>query len=1317
MDESTEESQSSPDDVATQSPCTYQSRIHKLVTLFMMTAGGTNAAMFPMMFIFYGGMPFLVAYLTLLATVAMPMMQLESNLAQFAGDGNCGIFTTVPLFFGTGYALTLYVLLRVVADTLPLSDVLVQMAGMTDTFAWGGGQCPGGWSANNRTCYTIRKGSTLCRTVRSRLSGSFQRQALGEGLPLLRGDLVVLVPTKAYRHEATNCTPDLYTPAPAYDFRRQHSWVEQSFENIRAQPLLCIAALWLLVFAIAHRGFVGIKSMWCRALTTCLDSVGVTGTIYLGVERFNTFKNRFQEDVIFVLVADVASKGIITAIALLFLGHLSSSLDIDIATLIDTRSNFIVSITPQAISLATDPNFWSQVYLLWLISMMLPKFLIVPDIIIEVLSASHPSILLHRGAVHFYICTLMFVISIVVCSPGGASVVSVLAYTQNNRFRLLMVALETVVILQFYGFRRLSLSSRMMTNDVPSTFVKVCWTSIIPVTVATLMWVKAAFTAWESYPIGLNLVIAWFEMVELSFIPVFAIVFLVCTKMKLMNSLDPLPTWTPLSWEDAMVYRQLVLVEDFDHLTTKAALEKTSLPASQGEAAPEAERKHSHKERLSPTSKSTSEHFATHQYVPSDPAKRDGSPADWRDDSSEQAFRRKKSKKKRASQKVIPESGTTHVSQRISSLRRLASRTRDAIIKPKKSAAIAASSAALVPSAPIIPPPAVGIPEVEYNAKPPPANNAQNNSGESFDNHDFVIDSAAEHFQMAPVTSVGSLALKQPAQQDIPSLKSVSSNRDTARKVPTQPRATEGLEPSVRDGRPDPLAAPRQDPKLAVPHKGTGYVPAPASLAVHDDELAAPERAIKRPLDDSQAQKSSVPAQIPPDKQAVQGRPEENAPLKQTLHGAPVKTPSEGRRSASKKSSSRKHSSSLKSSSSSQKAPSFAAADAKTLPQPAPSSMPSAAALSGGTTAPPSSVKSTSDKVGRQSKIKQPANKKAHASDASSSDKPSGGQAEEYQKLVTKIAPGEHRSSAEAAPAADIAPAGKICDQSTSGERPATSYGAEPASDAASRAKAAARASSSEAVTLRDKCEAVAKGHPEKRKTVPKKEAQQRGMNAVGFSTAHQDAGSPSQPPTSQSDFSTTRKSSSARTTNFLRKLVAHRPRWNRGRHSKRHLGASTDADAETSAAAATAGSAGTLKLTPNYPSLASLGTHFTVQRYTSHVPMPVPNQQQDTAAPVSGWSLPYAPVPPTSHQVATEAMPRSLSSLAPETHVAAAAGKDDAAAPEAAASLATHRAKEQPDTTSKTGGHRKRRKRSKKHPDASSSESAENRERGLAGQ
>ncbi|XP_049523933.1 uncharacterized protein LOC125945721 [Dermacentor silvarum] len=117
------------------------------------------------------------------------------------------------------------------------------------------------------------------------------------------------------------------------------------------------------------------------------------------------------------------------------------------------RPNFIVSITPQAVSLAPDPEIWSQVHLLWLLSTMVPKFLIVPDIIMEALSAPYPLILRHRTLGHFMICSLMFIMSIVGCSSGGASVVSVLAHTQDQGFRLLMVVLETVVILQFYGER------------------------------------------------------------------------------------------------------------------------------------------------------------------------------------------------------------------------------------------------------------------------------------------------------------------------------------------------------------------------------------------------------------------------------------------------------------------------------------------------------------------------------------------------------------------------------------------------------------------------------------------------------------------------------------------------------------------------------------------------------------------------------------------------------------------------------------------------------------------------------------------------
>ncbi|KAK8769638.1 hypothetical protein V5799_013897, partial [Amblyomma americanum] len=853
--------QHSQDPAAKQSPGTYQCSAHKLATLFMMTAGGSNAAMFPMMFIFYGG--------------------------------------------GTGYALTLYVLLRVVADMVPLSDVLVQMAGMMETFPWGGGQCPGGWSVNNRTCYTIRKGSTLCRAVRSMFSYLFERDELVEGVPLLRGDLVVLVPSRVYRHEAANCTPDLHTPAPVYDLEQLHRQHH----------------------AAGHQSGYG------------------------------------------------------------------------------------------------------------------------------------PGVL----------------------ESGPPAVADIYDATEVR-------------------FRRLSLSSRLMTNGAPSTFVKVCWTSIIPVTVATLMWGKAAFTAWESYPIGLAFIIAWFEMVEFSFIPVFAVVFLVCTKMKLKNSLDPLPTWTPLSWEDAMVYRHHVLVEDIDRLKSKPELEKGSIPPSTAEEAQDTEQRHSHKKRHSPTSKSTSEHFATHQYVPSDPAKCVGSPTDWRECSSEEAHRGKKSKKKRASKKIVPESGTTHVSQRLSSLRRLARRTREAIVKPKKPAAVAIPSAGLAPSAPIIRPPAGGIPEVEYNVKPRPATNAHNDSGETIDNQDFVIDSAAEHFLLAPVASVGSMPLKQPAQQDAASLKSVSSHRDSARKDPTQPRADEMLEPSVQERRPEPylLSVPYLDAKLAVPHKGASNGAAPAASEVRDQQLVAPEEAVKRASEGSKAQKVSGPAQDPLDIPARPDAFEENAPLKQVPQGPLVTTSFEGQPTASKKSSSRKHSSS-KSSSSSQKAPGFATADKKPLQQAVLSgtSLASAAAAPpGDTSTAPYSGKSSGVKGRRQSKLKQPEHNLAQASDASSPDKAFRGERGEDRKLVTKTASKARRSSSQAVLA--VASAGKPSNANTSRERPVAPNGAASASGAASRA-VRARAPSTGVVTSPDKCEAVAKG--QRKTTASEKASGQRGMNVAGMST------------------------------------------------------------------------------------------------------------------------------------------------------------------------------------------------------------------------
>ncbi|XP_077513002.1 sodium- and chloride-dependent GABA transporter ine-like [Amblyomma americanum] len=229
--------------------------------------------------------------------------------------------------------------------------------------------------------------------------------------------------------------------------------------------------------------------MWINALYTSLESVGVTGTIYLGIERLNCFKNRFQEDVMFVLVVDTASKGIGTIVSFLFLGHLSDSTGINVHMLVHADFNFIVSITPQAVSLGSYPEFWSRVHSLWVVSMMLPKF-------------------------------------------GGAKVFSILSHSQNA-LRFFLLALEVIVIVQFYGAKRLAIDSRLMTNEEPGFFVKLCWTSVIPVILVALVSAKLLSLPLQDrrYPPLLNMLIVWVPALELSFIPVCAVVFVLCTKL------------------------------------------------------------------------------------------------------------------------------------------------------------------------------------------------------------------------------------------------------------------------------------------------------------------------------------------------------------------------------------------------------------------------------------------------------------------------------------------------------------------------------------------------------------------------------------------------------------------------------------------------------------------------------------------------------------------------------------------------------------------------------------------------------------------
>ncbi|XP_065286341.1 sodium- and chloride-dependent glycine transporter 2-like [Dermacentor albipictus] len=600
----------------------YKSRAHKLATLFIMTAGSANARQFPTMFIVNGGVPFLLAYLAFLGVVAFPIMHLESNLAQFAGDGNFGVFSAVPLFIGVGYTMSLYAIVHMVADSVPVSD---QLHYLFDSLRQAGGnECRNGLLlASNRTCYVPRHTLSLCRTTRAQLAEAFRRHSLNQGIPVVesgsKGAHVVLVPPEIFRHDMAGCLPGVYNYLQPYQPRRHANWLEESssaLSEIQAQPLLSLAAVWMVVFALAHQRFNRVKwvlygmvcihvattllllvrgatlpgamsglgtmfysdwsyavnlEMWSNALYVSLESVGVTGSIYLGIVRFNNFKNVYQRDVYFVLVADTATEVLRTAIAFMFLGHLASTVGIDVRMLVGIESGVVVGILPQAMSVVPYQELWGQVHALWLLSTMLPKFLIVPDIIIEVLTPAQPFILLNRTLIYFFLCVSILMTSAFVCSPGGANVAAIIAHNHDQNLRFVVLFLESVALLQFYGARRIDIACRMMTGRECSEFVKVCLASIIPVVIIILFLAKIASKLWEgsNFPIWIYAVITWFWLVQLSFIPVFVVVLLNDQNLTFENLLVPLPTWVPLNWEQAMYYRKTLVVEGFDSNAVK----------------------------------------------------------------------------------------------------------------------------------------------------------------------------------------------------------------------------------------------------------------------------------------------------------------------------------------------------------------------------------------------------------------------------------------------------------------------------------------------------------------------------------------------------------------------------------------------------------------------------------------------------------------------------------------------------------------------------------------------------------------------------
>ncbi|XP_077489234.1 uncharacterized protein LOC144100064 [Amblyomma americanum] len=201
----------------------------------------------------------------------------------------------------------------------------------------------------------------------------------------------------------------------------------------------------------------------------------------------------------------------------------------------------------------------------------------------------------------------------------------------------------------------------MMTGRECSFFVKVCWTSVIPLTVICVVCAEVAIIGYKEqglhYPMWTYAATTWLYLVQLSCIPVFAIVFMNETGLNMRDCLVPLPAWVPAAWDQVMVYRQLMVLEGMD---TEAR-----------QKPPEGQRPKAKVLRRGPVKKSSSSSSSTEVLGSPDLfVASHTNPSPGSGNSRKGSLGSPRSQAGNPGPGVVPDSGTVHVSRRLSSIRR-----------------------------------------------------------------------------------------------------------------------------------------------------------------------------------------------------------------------------------------------------------------------------------------------------------------------------------------------------------------------------------------------------------------------------------------------------------------------------------------------------------------------------------------------------------------------------------------------------------------------------------------------------------------------
>jgi len=484
-----------------------------------------NIWRFPYLCYQHGGVTFLIAYMTMLFLIGLPLFFLDLSLGQYAGKGPVKLFTRIsPAFKGLGYGMIfISFLITIYYNMIIAWTIYYTFAGFTSELPWT--YC-GNSTLTSRDCFQ-RDQELACFNLDSNHT-FWDRNCTSVGdvceqfnltLTEERDDSGRLMCSNGTDNILLNKVYPRVSPSEDY-FKRTVLGLEpdSSWSNLgglKWDLVLCLAAAWAIVSLSLIKGvqssgkvvyftalfpylvlvillvrgvtldgaYEGIIfyiyptaeklaklqhiDVWSAAATQIFYSLGTSFGGLLTMASYNRFNNNCFRDSILIAFINCSTSLFAGFVIFSIIGFMAKQADLPIEDVIKGGPGLVFIAYPEAVTQMPLPQLWSFLFFSMVITLGLDSQFTLTETITTCIMDQYPTLRQHKGKVAIFTGIAGFLLGLTMCTRGGIFMFELVNWYSAGFGLMLCGIMEVLITAYVYGHKNYFLNIEEMEIRLP----------------------------------------------------------------------------------------------------------------------------------------------------------------------------------------------------------------------------------------------------------------------------------------------------------------------------------------------------------------------------------------------------------------------------------------------------------------------------------------------------------------------------------------------------------------------------------------------------------------------------------------------------------------------------------------------------------------------------------------------------------------------------------------------------------------------------------------------------------------------------------